>query len=69
MKEIEDNTNMERYTLFLGWKNQYLLKMAIVSKETYRFSIIPIKLPMAVFTGLGQKKFFFNLYRNRKYLK
>ena len=23
MKEIKDDTNMEKYTMFMGWKNQY----------------------------------------------
>ena len=42
----------------LRLKESILLKMAIVSKEIYRFSVIPIKLPMAFFTGLEQKIIF-----------
>ena len=30
--------------------------MTVLSKEIYRFSEIPIKLPMAFFTGLKQKR-------------
>ena len=40
--------------MFLDCKNQHV-KMTIVLEASYRFSAIPIKLPMAFFTELKQK--------------
>ena len=40
--------------MFLGWKNQYC-EDDYTTNAVYRFSAIPVELPMAFFTGLEQK--------------
>ena len=55
---------MERYTrFFIGRIN--IVKMSILHKAFYRFNAIPIKLPMALFTELEQKKLH-DLYGNTR---
>ena len=61
MKETEEDTNR--------WKDIYIpvsqarkiniVNITILLKAMYRFSAIPIKIPMAFFTELEQKNFKF----------
>ena len=55
MKEIKDNINRWRDIPSSCVGKINIVKMTILPNAIYRFNVIPIKLPIAIFMGLKQK--------------
>ena len=54
MKEIKEDKQMERYTMFVDWKNQYC-QNDYTTQGNLKVNATSLKLPVAFFTEIEQK--------------
>ena len=55
MKEIKEDINRWKAILCSWVRRINIVRMTTLPNTIYRFNVIPIKLPMAIFTKLEQK--------------